>query len=412
MARLTLFKNPAFSLYLFSCLIASLANGLSYIGMSWMTVTLSPSFSAIIGLMLSFWTPNIILGPLAGVLAEQYRKKWLLFFSTVLRAACLLFFAATYSFHLHTSFTSLYLLAFFLGTLFALYQPASIAFIREILPQEKLLYANSTIDISYEVGGLIGMGIAGFIIAFTSFSTVFMITGILFLFAGTALILIQKKWICYQISQQGKRLRIIKDFTDSLSYLSANKNLILIYTAQLFLLTQIMLMPALLAPFAKNILHTNAQEFGYIEAMLSTGAIIGSFFIPWAADRFGSIKIAHFLLLLLAAAFFMFSNVSSITTAKLLYFLIGFGFALWPILLTIAQRKTDFKFQARVYSCFNSIAGVIILGTYILLYLGGQIISIRNIYLIQFFFCILALGLLWFGRKNLITHEKVGNRYA
>ena len=77
--------------------------------------------------------------------------------------ALLIFGGVLYYTH---SLNGLYVLGAVLGLLFSIYLPAAGRLVREMVPDEMLLYANATIDMMYEVGNIAGMGSAGILIAY------------------------------------------------------------------------------------------------------------------------------------------------------------------------------------------------------------------------------------------------------
>ena len=81
--RLDLFKIKSFRHYVISCALAMFGNGLTYVAMTWLLVKNGHQVTAIAILMACFWLPNIVLGPLAGVIVDKYHRKTLLIFCNV-----------------------------------------------------------------------------------------------------------------------------------------------------------------------------------------------------------------------------------------------------------------------------------------------------------------------------------------
>lgn len=398
--RLQLLAKPSFRWYAISCLLATLGGGLSYITMSWLILQADNSVSSIAALMLCFWVPMVLLGPLLGVVADRYSRKWLMVFANGLRAVILIAFGICLRYHL--SATMIYVLMAILGACFSVYLPAALALIREVVDRDDLLYANSTIDIAYELGNVVGMGSAGIIVAVFSGPTAILISGILFVFCTVALFMVRikmktpEKPSCEPVTTQ-----LINDFRLGLDYLASNSQLIIIYCVQLLILVGVMTTPVLLAPFVKNILHASVGEFGRIEAALSVGVVIGGICIPWIAKRWGLIQSLMVICLLLACCFALFGMNRHITIAELLYLFIGFGLSVWPLIVTKAQKITHIDFQARVQSVFSSISGILILAMYLLVSLTSHFIAISMFYGFEVILALLAAFLLWRHRAYL-----------
>lgn len=115
---------------------------------------------------------------------------------------------------------------------------------------EDLLYANSTIDIAYEIGNVAGMGLTGAFIAWLSAPTTILMTGIIFIFSTLAVIRVQPHLQKTRKKKTSYRF-IIDDFTAGLGYLRINPKLIVIYSVQLLVLVSFMTAGVLLAPLLR-----------------------------------------------------------------------------------------------------------------------------------------------------------------
>ena len=390
--RLQLLAIPAFRWYVISCLLATFGGGLSYIAMSWLILKANDSVSAIAILMLCFWGPNVVLGPLLGVVADRYSRKWLMVASNGIRALLLMGFGVTL--HYHLSAHLIYALMALLGVCFSIYLPAAIALVREIIPEEDLLYANSTVDIAYEVGNVVGMGSAGLFIALFSMPTAILINGIIFVSCTLTLMMVRVKSAPLLAG-----FNIYNDFKEGFRYLLERPKLIIIYCVQMLILVGFMTTPVLLAPFARNALHANVLQFGRIDAALSVGVVVGGLFIPWVANRWGLIRTLVCMCLALSVFFLAFAVNRTITGAEVLYFFIGAGLSVWPLIVTQAQNVTHLDFQARVQSIFNSVSGVLILVIYLLVGVSSHFISTGSLYGFEVLVSLAAVYLLWRNRR-------------
>ena len=394
--RLELLSQPSFCWYVTSCLLATLGAGLSYVTLSWLILEVDDSLPALSMAMLCFWTPTVFLGPFFGVVADCYSRKWLIVIGNAIRGLVLILFG--WYFRDLLSAHLIYLLMILLGIGFSIYLPATIALIREIIISQDLLYANSTIDIAYEIGNVAGMGLAGSFITWLSVSTTILMTGIIFIFSTLAVMQVRPHL------QKKRKIKvsyrfIFDDFTVGLTYLRLNPKLVVIYFVQLFILVAFMTAGVLLAPFAKNILHATVTQFGRIDAALSIGVVVGGIFLPWVVNRWKFIPTLLILSLGLGLLFSWFGLNRSIFVAEILYLFIGVCLAVWPLMVTKAQHLTEFNFQARMQSVFNSISGIIILLTCLLIDIGSYYISVQWLYTFEAFLAFTALYLLWRYRE-------------
>ncbi|MDF1795246.1 MAG: MFS transporter [Coxiellaceae bacterium] len=395
--RLALFKIQPFRLYVLSCVIAMLGNGLSYIAMTWLVLQLNNSITSVTIVMFCFWLPTVILGPFAGVLVDRYPRKPLFVITNFSRALLLIVFGF-YEYY-HPSLYGLYLLSLLQGVVFSLVLPVIMAIIREIVTEKQLLMANATVDIAYETGNVLGMATAGFVIALVSMAGTLIVDGIFFILAGlmSAAMRVDHKKLNNQTALSVKSVFV--DMGLGFRYVIERKPLIVIYTIQLLVMVAFMTVPILIAPFASNVLKANVSEFGMIEASLSVGVIIGGFSVPWIAEKFGLLRLIMLLLIVLAVAFAVFSFNRSVVIAEELNLIIGYALAVWPLIMTKAQELTDLDFQGRVQSTFNCLSGAMILVIYCLVDFGSHWMTLSELYWIEVVFSLLGVVLILFNRK-------------
>ncbi|RMX21044.1 MFS transporter [Legionella jordanis] len=359
-----LFKNAAFRNFLLSCILAMFGNGLTYIVMVWALMQYDASVVSTAILMACFWLPNVVLGPFLGVLADRCNRKKLLTITVLLRALCLFAFAVLTSKNYASAF-AIYTLAAIIGTLLASYIPVAMAFVREIVStEEDLLYANAMLDTAYEIGAVLGMGCAGFILASTSFAMCFLINGACYLFATLFILLIRHE---AKHSINPLQESFFQQFVAGGRYIVSRVPVLFIYLVQGLFFICYMTAPVLLAPFAKSVLHSDVSQFGWLESMLSAGIIVGGFLSPWLATVFTLWRVVFAQVIIGIVSFYLFSHTQSTELAIFYHFFIGFSFSSWALLTTLAQELTDLKYQGRVQSLFNSLSGVVIVVFYYVL---------------------------------------------
>ena len=397
--RLQLLSQPAFRWYFTSCLLATFGSGLIYVTLSWLVLQADNSVAAVSILMLCFWVPTVLLGPFLGVVADRYSHKWLTVGGNAIRGIALIFFSS--HFNQHISAYLIYFLMVLLGIGFSVYLPAAIALIREVVVSDDLVYANSTIDIAYEIGNVAGMGLAGFFVAWLSPAPTILVTGIIFIFSTLTLMRVKPTLQKTKKAKISYRF-IADDFRLGLVYLRNHPKLIVIYSVQLLILVSFMTTPVLLAPFVKNVLHGSVSQFGQIDAALSVGVVIGGIFMPWIADRWGLTKTLMLFCFLLPIFFAWFGANRAIAGAEILYFFIGLCLAVWPLMVTKAQHLTEFRFQARMQSIFNSLSGILILLIYLFVNIGSYYISVQWMYIFEVLLIFSTFCLLWRYRSVLM----------
>jgi DHA3 family macrolide efflux protein-like MFS transporter len=397
--RLALLKLPVFRNYLASCALATTGGGLTYIALIWLVLQDKNSVGSVAMVMLCFWLPGVILGPFMGVIVDRIQSRnLLLVFSNWTRALVLVIFGVL--FYYHQTLIDIYVLGLILGTFFSIYIPAAFRLTREIIPESQLLYANATIDMVFEVGNMVGMGLAGLLISLTHAAGTLLINAALFIISGALLFFVRVDKSKHQ-TVENRPFSLWADFKAGLTYITSVRTVLLLYTIQLIIFIEFLTAPVLLAPYAKNILHADATQFGNIEMMLSIGAIVGGIFLAWVAESFGLIRSMLVITVILGLSYIFFSHNQNIWLAEALYFAIGVCFATWPLIITKAQAATEINFQGRVQSCFNSISGLVMILIYLAIKLGSQYISIQALYSLEVVFTVIAFVLLIIANRHI-----------
>lgn len=360
--RLQLFTIQPFKCFVLSGIFATFGNGLVYVTLSWMLLEQSDSLAAQALLMTCFWLPSILSGPLAGILADRYNRKILTILSNSTRGFLILC-TAILGYQGHPA--NLYLVATGLGIFFSLYGPAATVLIREIVPEKNLLHANASMDVIYEFGSVFGMAASGLLITLCSIHTTLITGGICFLLSAL--------WGClmhyiphdHKRTSDAPREKFRNDFFESMDYLKKTPLLLQGYCVQMLIMVILMTLPAMLAPFVKQVLQGNVSEFGYLEAFFSCGVVAGGLISPFLVEVLGFRKILFSHLSLLTLALFLFSMTTALTPGYLLYTLIGITISSWALILTKTQELTDIKFQGRLYSAFNGVGGILTLTVFL-----------------------------------------------
>jgi len=385
--RLAIVRTPALLLYILSCFFTTVGVGISYLVMSWIIVETYENVASISWLMSCFWLPGILVSPFIGVIIDRYSRKQIIIFTNIVRIIALVAAGILFLSYQHPAV--IYGLALAIGLAYAFYAPAALAFVRDIATPEQLMYANATVDMSYEIGFLAGMSFGGILIAFFSTTTIFFISAALFLIAALCTGYIKQLQIK---TATVKKFTFYNDIISGLKYLLSKKQLLMLYTVQLSFFSLMMTAGILLTPFAKVILNATPFEFGLIESALSLGVVFGSFVMPYFADRFSVKKVLLLCSGGMGIGFILFAAFSkTVPQAIWLYGLIGIFFAGWAVCTTAAQHATAIAFQGRVQTTFNALSNIVILTIYAAVGGLSHYISIRGSYIFLIIISAVAL---------------------
>jgi len=241
-----------------------------------MVVGQQASVSALAWLMTCYWIPSLIFAPAIGAWVDRYDRRYVVMITKAMRIVVLLVAAVIYA--RYPGIPALLVLGFCMGTCAALYTPALLAMVRDLVPAKHLLDANAAVDVAFEIGFIIGMPVSGALLMLAPLPVVLVVTAGLF---GLAL-------MCLIGVRLGDDAGIspTRDvtrhaaFVQGLRYLLSHRRLLLMYSVQALMYVTLMTTSILLAPFAKVVLNLSAGEFGAIEAALSLGVVVGALILP------------------------------------------------------------------------------------------------------------------------------------
>jgi MFS family permease len=105
--------------------------------------------------------PNILLGPLAGALVDRWDRRLTMIGCDLVRAALVL----AVPFLIEIDVLLVYVVAFVIATITLLFRPAKTALVPEIVEERDLVPANSATSFADGVADLIGLPLAGVLVA-------------------------------------------------------------------------------------------------------------------------------------------------------------------------------------------------------------------------------------------------------
>jgi MFS family permease len=148
--------------------LAQAASGLgstfAAFSLSWLVYEMTGSKMAMGSIWLSFMLPNIIIQMFAGPFLDRWDRKKVMIFSEWFRAAGFLFPAILLPMNL-LEVWHLYVLSVAIGIAQPLFYPASMGYVADILPKEKLMKGNSLLEGTGQIMMLFGPSLGGLLIS-------------------------------------------------------------------------------------------------------------------------------------------------------------------------------------------------------------------------------------------------------
>ncbi len=324
---LTIWVNPGFRFLLGSTTTSAIGGSITGISLSWLIYHFTGSALDVAYLGLTGVVPGIVLGLLAGVLADRYNRRRLMVTSDVIRALAMMGLAVALYL---VGFSLLLVLAVMtlVYSFSALFYPASQAILPRIVPKRHLEDANGVLSAASQLGYTVGAGAGGLAIAFIGATAGLGLNAATY--AVSAILLLQ---IAPELGRAreggGVTTHSIRgELLEGLAYMRDHLPVLEVTLA--------FLPASLLFPFVTNffvvyaavVLGPNPALFGYLVAALTAGSAAGALSVGQLRARRNAGIVMGLSLFVMGGATVLLvvggSLVWALTGATILGFALGF----------------------------------------------------------------------------------------
>jgi MFS family permease len=184
-------RNRSFRLVWLGETVSMLGDQFYLVALPWLALALTGSSLALGLVLMAAAIPRAALMLVGGAVSDRYDPRRLMIASSAARAA-LVAVLATLVWTDAVQLWHLYLLGAGFGAADAFYQPAALALVPRLVPEDRLEASNALVMGSMAVTGMIGPAIAGVAIAATGTALGFGIDAMTFVFAAVTLLLIRR----------------------------------------------------------------------------------------------------------------------------------------------------------------------------------------------------------------------------
>lgn len=327
--------------------------------------------------------PALLVGLVVGVWVDRLAERRLLVTLDPLAALAVASVPIAYAFGL-LSIGQLFALAVFFGVLDTFWEPAWNSFLPRVVPGDRLVDANSKIMLSVSATGVVGPGLAGFLVDVLSAPVAMVADAVSFVFSAFSVGGVQSRSAGQATEEDdedehipirrriGEGLRVA--FLDPLQRAVTAPNAILALVDSLSL--------AIYVIYALRVVAMPAWALGVVLMVASAGFLIGSAVAPRIERRLGAGRAALLGLGLVGASPFtmVLANASHPLWLNLVFLglpgiLGGFGGIIqWVMLSSIRQATIPERVLGRVFSSIGVLRAVMaIVGAALGGWLGGTI---------------------------------------
>ncbi|WP_329117644.1 MFS transporter [Streptomyces sp. NBC_01353] len=335
-----------YRLFFTGAIVSNTGTWMARITQDWLVLSLTGSAAAVgITTALQF-LPMLLFGLYGGVLADRYPKRLILLISQAALGLCGLALAVL-TLSGHVQVWHVYLIAFLLGMVTVVDNPARQSFVSEMVGPDQLRNAVSLNSANFQSARLVGPAVAGLLIATVGSGWSFLLNGLSFLAPLAGLLLMRPaEFHKVERAPRGKgQLR------EGLRYVAGRPDLIWPIVLVGFVGTFGFNFPIWLTAFADDIFHVGAGTYGFLNTLIAAGSLAGALF----AARRGSTRLR--MVVVAAVVFGLLEIAAAVSPSFWLFALLLVPIGMFGLTVNITansavQLATDPVMRGRVMSLY------------------------------------------------------------
>lgn len=305
---------------------------------------------AVGGLFLARSLPFALCGPLAGVIADRFDRKWVIIWSNLLRVPVVLGYLLVTDSETVWLVYACSILQFSLSSFF---EPAFAAFLPSLVDRHELVTANALSSVIWSAMLAIGAAIGGAVASLLGVQAALLVDAATFAVAAALVVPIKPEFrpsLSQEISFSGNRFT---EFVDGLRYIRGNLGIALLTLVKS--LGQIGSVDVMVAVYAERVFvvgENGATTLGILFAATGVGAVTGPLLAGWLTD--GSERsLTHWITIgfvQIVLGWLLLGLAPSLAVAALGLLLRGMGGSInWTYSSVLLQMKVPDQFLGRVF---------------------------------------------------------------
>ncbi len=310
-------------------------------GLAIMLLVISRSASVVALGLIAKAAPTILFGLVAGPIVDRFNRQRVMVFADLVRAIL----TVTIPFLAFTWLPGVFIVVFLVATASTLFNPAKQAVIPNLVPPRLLVKANSLVTSSERTMELLGYSTAGLIAATVSWTPLFLIDAATYMFSAITLL-----GITDSLRAAAERpIRMVDDIVAGMRFIlqspTLRSTMTLTTMAALFMG---MTFPTLVV-LAYGALHAGAFGYGFLEAIIGAGAILGALAAPQLMRRYKAgvlvlVGVAGF-----GASYALTGFLQNFLAAVIFLFTCGAASTVYLVpLISVTQREAPNYIRGRV----------------------------------------------------------------
>lgn len=370
---MTHWKN--FWLYATGRLVSLIGTGIQDVAVPLFILDLTGSGTAMGTFMIITMAPRLVLVPFAGVLGDRVNRKFIMV-SMDLGRGILILVLAFLALNNMVTIPVLFAAQFGMSLMNALFGPATMAMLPDLVEEKDLTRANSTIQGINSTSMIVGPALGGIIYGFGGIYLAFLANGISFIASG-----VSELFIVYhqETKNMGKIKEVVHDLKEGFSFVRTQHGLLILLLFALVLNFLVGPVFAVVLPYVLRVeIQFSAEQFGILQTSFMSGILLGNIILATVLAK-ARVKIMFTRGLLLQSvvmllfAVLIFPQIVAVLgyASWTMFWVLVFtfvpmgvlnAFVNTPLMVEI-QKLTPTEFRARVFSVMEvATQGVVPIG--------------------------------------------------
>jgi predicted MFS family arabinose efflux permease len=292
---LAVLRQRNFALLWAGGLTSMMGDWLLFIALPFYIYNITGSALATGGMFIAETLPLLLFGSIGGVFADRWDRKRTMIVADLLRAALLLLLLAVGS---PEWLWAIYLVVFVQSSVGQFFNPAKGALIPQLVDKHQLMPANSLNSLGVELTRLIGAPLGGALMALTGLASVVVLDCVSFVVSALLISLIATpragKSAPAATPDAGITMLLAgvwRDLIAGFRLVRSTRWLAGLFLAMGVLMFGQGITNVLLVPFVEQVLHGDAQVFGWIVTAQGIGGLIGGLLAGTIGRLFSPVRI-------------------------------------------------------------------------------------------------------------------------
>ena len=327
----------------------------------------------------------------SGVFVDRFSRKAVMIVTDLLRAGVILLALLVQE---PGQLYILYLAAFMVMGLGAVFIPARNASLPNMVPEDHLLTANALIQATELVSLIAGASLATLVISLSSTSTAFVFDSITFVVSALLLVaarIPRGQPTFTSTAPRGEFRRFWESFSDGVRYIASNRHLLQLMAITTVATLGLSATVLLAAAYFKQLLGISAEYLGLLQATegvgMALGAVLISVYASWARSR----QIVSVTMILLGGGILVFALAP-------VYWLVLVGALVVGLCVVSARTTLAAMTQAlvpdsqrgRVESAMVTVIGMGTMGALIMAGILGDVVGPESVFVVTGIIVLLA----------------------